>query len=579
MKIIPNQNEVSTKRIIITCSFLSMFVLGTILIFTVPTSVKITYGLNTQTTDGEIISFNIFEPQQNFYEACNGETKKKAIIIGHGVMINKEMMKGYAIELAAAGFIAVPFDFRGHGQSTLGLGSGGLIDDIKAVKEYLLAERDDIDENGFGYIGYSMGGGPGCVIVKEDTSFKCFIGVGTGLPKNAEDTIRADSSRRLNVLMIQARFDEAFSLSRVKEGMAIRLNVNPGEVHVNKLYGSFEDGDASMIYLDDNSNHLAVGWDQDFIREARNWVINTFPVIKQPDENFYANIRVLILILQLVGGIGFFFLIVEPLSNLILKNEKKTHINKIEISDKNTKNISSRTLFYSLLLGIPGIIIFIPILLLLPLAITGFVLALLFGQAFGILILLWRISKKSNSSLLEILKEIFKGPRSSMQKQIALGVILTIILYLILILSIGLNYLAIIPSLGKIIYFPIFIVIGLYIFMIFGLLFNVVIQPKLEEGLIGVFKSGILIFGFLFAYMFTYLFIICIIMGNFFYFGSFVPIAIPLYVLSAFSSAILYQKTGNIITGTIVNASFFILFLCTLSTPQSGYSFIIGILT
>ena len=166
-----------------------------------------------------------------------------------------------------------------------------------------------------------------------------------------------------------------------------------------------------------------------------------------------------------------------------------------------------------------------------------------------------------------------------MQKQIALGVILTIILYLILILSIGLNYLAIIPSLGKIIYFPIFIVIGLYIFMIFGLLFNVVIQPKLEEGLIGVFKSGILIFGFLFAYMFTYLFIICIIMGNFFYFGSFVPIAIPLYVLSAFSSAILYQKTGNIITSTIVNASFFILFLCTLSTPQSGYSFIIGILT
>ncbi|MFX1558823.1 MAG: alpha/beta hydrolase, partial [Promethearchaeota archaeon] len=202
---------ITRKRMFLLIFFISVFIIGTVLIFTVPFSVKSTYRLTTQTTDGVTISFNVFEPKENLYQNYNGADKKKAVIIGHGFMANKEILKGYAIELAAAGFVAVVFDFRGHGQSLGQLDRGELIDDVRAIKAYLNS-RADIDINNLGYIGYSMGGGPGNQIISEDTDFKCFIGIGTGLPTedyHPEYVIKSNSTRFVNILMIQARFDEA----------------------------------------------------------------------------------------------------------------------------------------------------------------------------------------------------------------------------------------------------------------------------------------------------------------------------------------------------------------------------------
>ena len=83
--------DFSKKRIILICLFLSIFIIGTVFIFITPLSVKSTYGLTTQTDDGVTISFNVFEPQI-------GGLSKPAFIIGHGSMVNKEMVKGYAIQ-------------------------------------------------------------------------------------------------------------------------------------------------------------------------------------------------------------------------------------------------------------------------------------------------------------------------------------------------------------------------------------------------------------------------------------------------------------------------------------------------
>ena len=90
--------NLSKKKIVLICIFLAIFTIGTIFIFITPLSVKSTYGLSTETSDGVIISFNVFEP------VTSEELNKKAVIIGHGFMANKEMMKGYAVELAAAGW-------------------------------------------------------------------------------------------------------------------------------------------------------------------------------------------------------------------------------------------------------------------------------------------------------------------------------------------------------------------------------------------------------------------------------------------------------------------------------------------
>lgn len=558
-----NRIEITRKRIILLSAFLAIFVIGTILIFITPIGVKSTYNQTVQTSDGVTISFNVFEPNTD-------GSDKKAIILGHGVMSNKEMLKGYALEFAAAGFVAIPFDFRGHGQSTGDHRSGSLINDIQAIISYL-GSRPDIDSSNLGYLGYSMGG-VGLSIVNESTNFKCFIGPGTWLRTNLR---KGNSTAPLNILMILGRYDELITPEDLKVGLSDYTGIPEAELDVNKLYGSFQDGNASMIYLDDLSNHGLGNWDPDFIREARDFIASTFPDVRPVDENFVTNTRLLILSLQLFGGFGFFVLIIDPLSKLILKSREEEYF-KLDLAEDNAIIIGGKTVAASLILGIPGMIIFVPILLILFLAIAGFVSALIFGQAFAILILLWRMGKKRNVGLIEIIKKPFKTSRNDIARQFLLGAILAVLLTIIIYVSGGLNYIGMIPSLVKLPWVLLFLFINFIIFMIYGLLFHGIFQNKFEKGFKPLVKVSLAISGFLFLYWFVILFIFSLIMGNFLYFGNFVPLGIPLFLMNGFLSTLIYQKSGNIIAGALVNTLFFTLVICTISPYQSGLGFILG---
>ena len=558
-----NRIEITRKKIILLSTFLTIFVIGTVLIFIFPIGVKTTYNQTVQTTDGVSISFNVFEPN-------TGGSNKKAVILGHGVMSNKEMLKNFALEFAAAGFVAVPFDFRGHGQSSGELSRGSLTNDIDAIISYLNS-RVDIDSSNIGYLGYSMGG-VGLQVVNVSTDFKCFIGAGTWLPTNVR---KGNPTAPLNILMILGRYDELITPEDLKVGLSDYTGIPASDLDVNKLYGSFQDGNASMIYLDDLSNHVLGNWDPDFIREARDFLANTFPDVRPVDENFVSNTRLFILSLQLFGGFGFFILLVDPLSKLILRQGEE-EVLKLDLGDDIILTIGGKALGYSLIFGIPGILIFVPIILIVFVATAGFASALLFGQAFGILILLLRMGKKRQIKLLNIIRKPFNISRNELIRQFLLGVILAVILTLTIYLSGGLNYMGMIPSLMKIPWVLLFLVINFIIFMIYGLLFHGILQNKLERGFRPIVKVSLMIFGLLFLYWFIYLFIFGLIMQSFFYFGSFLPFAIPLFLMNGFLSTLIYQKSGNIIAGAIVNTLFFTLMICTISPYQSGLSFFLG---
>ena len=557
--------DLSKKQSIWIVIFLSIYIIGTVLIFTVPFSVKSTYGRTTLTDDGVTIVFNVFEPQ-------NGGNDKPAFIIGHGSMVNKEMMKGYAIELAAAGFVVVPFDFRGHGQSGSG-GTDNMTKDVIAIREYL-RDRGDIDMNSLGYIGYSMGG-LGQNLIEVDLSFNCFIGIGTWL---SPDLRNGTVTNPLNVLMIQAIFDEAIELSENKESLSNRTGIPVSSVYVNRIYGSFQEGNASMIYLDEDSNHLLVAWDYNFIRQARDWAINSFD-FDVIDENFYVNIRAIILLFQIIGGIGFFFLIVDPISKLILsskeENEREVKIEYFEINTSaiSTKTIILKSILFSLILALPGILIFFPILLILPLAVAGFVMTLLFGQIFGLMLLLWRIGKKVDYKFRDMFKNIFKD-RSKIVRHLILGAVLSVTLYLISYSSIGLNYLGLLPSLEKLWTMPIFFILGVLVILIQNLVVQVILQRKYTDSLKDILKVIFLGFFFPFIYYFVYLLIIGVITGSFFYFGTFIPISIVMFLLTSAVCVITYKKTGNILIGAIIGAFLLTFLIVTISPPQSGLEFL-----
>ncbi|MHA1725135.1 MAG: alpha/beta hydrolase [Promethearchaeota archaeon] len=574
--------SIINKRVALFVIFLALFICGTVLIFTVPTSIKITYSQKIQTEDGVTIYFNVFEPDEKLYQAKNGAAKKKVILIGHGHRANKEMLKGYAIELAAAGFIAIPFDFRGHGQSTGVLERDKLRLDVQAILKYL-ETRDDVDLNNFGYIGYSMGGFPGWQIVHEDTRFKCFIGIGTGLPSssyNPEYAVKVSSRRKLNVLMIMGKFDEAVTVDRLKEGMALRLGMPAADIDINKLYGSFQAGTASMIYVDDNSNHLLLCWDQDFIRVTRDWVINTFPSVCAPDENFYVNIRGIILLIQMIGGMGLFFTILQPLSDYILALRKKEgaearektvgeagttgEIFLIEIPGTSITGLFLEALLFTLVLGLVGIFLFLPLTFVLPLTTMGQVIMLLFGQSFGILFLIWRLGKKAGISMKAILIKPFKHENDFLM-ELLLGGVLAVIIYLIVYFSIGLNYFGLAPSVAKFIYIPMYLVIEFLILLVFNIFANATFQAKFKDMEKGNFKAGLLIFVLQIIYMIVFLLFLSYLQGSLFTFGVFMPVVIPTTILGSYISVYCYEETRNITVGTIITTVIIILETTTVS--------------
>ncbi len=549
------------KREILILAFLSIFIIGTLLIFTIPPDIKITYGKTIQTKDGETISFNVFEPD-------NGGKRKPAILIGHGVMVNKEMLKEYAIELAASGFVAITFDFRGHGQSSGKLNRILLTQDVKAIKKYL-ESRGDIYIHKLGYIGYSMGGGPGNKIVKDDKDFKCFIGIGTGLSIDDDDC----ENRTLNILMILAKYDEGRDLKTSKKEVADRLDMDAADFKVNTLYGSFEDGDATKLFYDDNSDHFLTGYDSSFIREARDWVKSTFPKVYPIDENYYANIRALILVLQLIGGIGFFLLLLDPIFKSFLKKRERK-IDEKSSDDTSLTKTTIKTILYSVIFFIPGMLILLPFFLFLPLSVAGFVLMLLYGQVLGILILLWRNGKREGITLKETLLEPFKDTNMDVKREILVGIFLSVTLYTILYLSIGLNYLGLLPSLqNKIYWVPIYISVAFVMYIIFGLYFQKIIQDKIGTGFKNALKSSLVNFTILMIYFSFIVALVCVVDNGFFYI-MFFWFAVPMFLFSNVINALTYEKTGNILVGAIINTLYFTFLICTLSPFTTGLEFI-----
>ncbi|MHA1256975.1 MAG: hypothetical protein ACTSPS_15395, partial [Promethearchaeota archaeon] len=421
------------------------------------------------------------------------------------------------------------------------------------------------------YIGYSMGGGPGNRIVKDDKDFKCFIGVGTRLRIDDRDCI----NRTLNILLIIAKYDQAFELKSRKREVADRLDIDTNDVQVNKLYGSFKDGDATKLYLDDNSDHFLTAFDDDFIREARDWVKNTFPNVDPVDQNLYSNLRVLILVLQLVGGMGLFFSILVQMFSQIKKLKQKEPT-EILSENETVRMMSFKTLAYSLVLAIPGMLIISPIFMFLPLSVAGFVLMLLYGQVFGITVLLWRNYKKASISLFDKFKEPFQGSREDVLKQIFIGLGLGFILYLIIYLSMGLNYIGLVPSIhNKLIWIPFYFLIVFLMYLINGIYFNDIFQKKLIKNEVTLIKSILLVFGLQLAYLVTIILLLCLILGGLF-FTQFFYFAVPLFLLSASVSTVIYRKTGNILVGALISTIFFTCLISTLSPFMTCLEMIMG---
>jgi len=217
----------------------------------------------------------------------------------------------------------------------------------------------------------------------------------------------------------------------------------------------------------------------------------------------------------------------------------------------------------SLVLPLLGMGIISP-LLLTPLNVVALVIMIFFGQAFTFLFLLWRAAKKDDISLKSILKEPFKDEKTNLIRQVALGAILSTILYVILYLSVGLNYFGMIPALIKLPWILLFYEFFFLIAIIIGIIVIAINKDSLEDTLKNKIKVTLIAFGYLAIYTILYVVLFCIVINSYF-FLLFLIIMLPILLLTASVIVVTFTKTGNLITGTIISAVLHTLISLTLS--------------
>ncbi len=512
--------------------------------------------LQTQTTDGVTIFYNLYQPLE--------VTQGPVVVIGHGVNVNKEMMTTFAVELAARGFIVASLDWRGHGRSTGFLEREGLYLDLEAVIADIPSHAV-VDMEKIALIGYSMGGFPTYTYAVDHAAVKAWVGVGT-----VADGSISDTATPQNVLMIIAKYDEAFSLEDARESMVYLTGEPLDSIEFEKVYGSISGGTARKIHVVPGADHLTTPWNSDFVHSATSWITETFeghPV----DSTVTFHKRVIFLLAGLIGLVG----LVCTLSSVLadkLKVEKLSGAHLVcSIETLSAKAFIGKYYVVTLLL-IPTVLLFVP-LFLTPLLFTAMLTTVTGGLGVNLLVYCWLLARKEKKSI----KTIVKSNVCQSWKIWLFSAIVTVVFMVCYYFLVGLHFLGTIPSQPRIPYLVLYTGILFIVFLFYALFIQKASVPFLERKLkmksgIKILFMGIVNFILIYSWFVIVILVPCIIMDNYF-FAMILILMIPIFLFLIFFGVYMEKVTGSVIPKAVLQAVWIGFITTTLTPFASGLAF------
>ncbi len=574
-----NSTWFTMKHMLALILFGVLFLIGMIGFYTQPSEVKRSYNHYTFTDDDEKIYFDIFEPKKT------DSTKKNAVIIGHGIIVNKEVMKLLALELARAGFVAVTFDFRGHGRSSGDINPAGesfdfnhvlkggdvllavsfnfLTKDIRAIKDYL-KQRGDINMTNLGFAGYSMAGGAAFHQLNHDTDFQAFVGIAP-----QPELRRTDLTHPRNMLLLHAKYDEAIMYNSLTKVMEMRTGVPKDLIETDKLYGNFADGSAAKLYIDPVMEHFLAPWNWEFIRETRNWILKGLGVENYPETFIYPFLLVMLLF-QMIGVFGLFFTVAGFLLNRFCIPAVSKVIPQEILDEYSILDLLRGVILFLIIFAFPCMVLMLPMLLT-PMLFSSIEIMFIFGPAFAILLYLRNLFKKQGLDFKELYTRVFQ---TTNRINVFIGIGLGLFFYLLLNVSIG-QVFSLIPGRQKLIWVPINFFLILFSLLSIAIFLQGIIQEKISGS--GKTINQMLQAGFV-NFILMVLTIIFVLIGsslviqNYFTLMFLIPTVFFFFTISLISTYI-YSKSGDIIMVSIINAIFICTIFSTLSPTLSIWSF------
>jgi pimeloyl-ACP methyl ester carboxylesterase len=193
------------------------------------------------------------------------------VVIAHGFTGSQQMMQPFATTLARAGYVAVTFDFPGHGRNPQPL-AGGLRDDAAAAGALLgtlgqvVEATRGLGDGRLALLGHSMASD---IVVRwalDRPEVEATVALSLFGP-----TVTAGRPR--NLLLVTGAWEPAFLIDDARRLTAM---ASDGPVAEGITYGSSADGTARRMVLSDGVEHIGVLYSRESLAEALAWLNAVF---------------------------------------------------------------------------------------------------------------------------------------------------------------------------------------------------------------------------------------------------------------------------------------------------------------
>lgn len=196
-----------------------------------------------------------------------------AVVIAHGFAGSQQLMQPFAITAARNGYLAITFDFPGHGRNAAPLPGG--LDDHDARTRSLLQSLDAVvgfarraagSDGRVALLGHSMASETVVSYAQAHPDVAATVAVSLFSPGVAPGAPR-------NLLVIDGALESSML---IEQGRRIIAAAGGNDAQAGVTYGRFDDGTARRLALAPGVEHIGVLYSGASMREARDWLNAVF---------------------------------------------------------------------------------------------------------------------------------------------------------------------------------------------------------------------------------------------------------------------------------------------------------------
>jgi hypothetical protein len=200
--------------------------------------------------------------------------RRPVVVIAHGFAGSQQLMLPQALTLARHGYLALTFDFPGHGRNALPM-AGGIVDFaastralLDALGQVATAARSWPGGDGrLALLGHSMASD---IVIRRgmaDSAVQATVALSAYSP-----TVTATSPR--NLLIVDGALEPTMLHD---EGLRIvGLALGGARPLADRTYGDFATGSARRFALARGVEHISVLYSRDALRESLDWIDRSF---------------------------------------------------------------------------------------------------------------------------------------------------------------------------------------------------------------------------------------------------------------------------------------------------------------